>query len=50
MFEGEAEARAKIDHAVVGTGGSGFVGDRDSGIGGREDGRGGEDGRGRNYD
>ena len=42
---GEAEARAKSENAVVRTGGSGFGGDSDGGLGGRAGGWGGEDGR-----
>ena len=50
MSGGEAEAGAKSGNAVVGTGGSGFVGGVDGGPGGGADGGGGGDGRYRECD
>ena len=40
MSGSKAEARAMSENAVVGTGGSGFGGDVDSGLGSRADGGG----------
>ena len=50
MSGGEAEAGAKSGNAVVGTGGSGFVGDTEGGTGGGSDGGGGGEGRDRDCD
>ena len=41
MSVSKAEARAKSDNEVVGTGGSGFGGDADRGLAGGADGGGG---------
>ena len=46
----EAEARAKSENAVVGTGRYGFVGDADGSLGGGADRGGGGDGWDRNCD